>query len=324
MKLAFATAAVALLPLAVEQPPLERYEFSRAAMGSEFRLLFYTTDAQRAETAASAAFARIASIESVLSDYRSDSEASRLAGTAGTGNAVPVSADLWLVLSRAQQVARATGGAFDVTVGPLTLLWRRAWRRGQLPAEDRLGPAREAVGFEYVRMEEAGRTVGLIRPGMRLDFGGIGKGYAIDAALRTLAEHGIERALVEGGGDLAVGAPPPGEDGWAVRLNVASPGGDAVVEIRSLARAGVASSGDAYRFVEIDGLRHSHIIDPRTGVSLTEPRQVTVVAADATMADALASAVSVLGRDGRSLEREFAEVEIHVIETRRRTVRNAP
>lgn len=274
-------------------------------MGTVFRVVVHAPDRARAEAAADAAFAVVARLDSLFSDYRPDSEVARVARTAGEGGAVPASAELLAVLERAATWSARTGGAFDVTAGPLTRLWRWSSRRGELPDPGRLARARAAVGHRHLVVDAAAGTVRLERPGMALDLGGIGKGFAADAALRELARRGLASALVDAGGDVAVGDPPPGRAGW----RIAVPGGGALV----LSGAGVATSGDRHRHIEVDGVRYSHVVDPRTGLGVPDAPTVTVVAPDATTADVLASALGVLGpEEGRRLVRRSEGVEARV------------
>src|SRR5262249_14682100 len=126
--------------------------------------------------------------------------------------------DLWTVLERSQALAKRTDGAFDVTVGPVVNLWRKARREKKLPPADRLAEARAAVGWRNVELDSRARTGKLLVPDMRLDLGAIAKGYAVDEALKVLREHGITRALVAGGGDMAAGEAPPGNPGWRIEL----------------------------------------------------------------------------------------------------------
>ena len=273
---------------------LTRYEAAERHMGVDFEIVLYAPDEPTADHAFRSAFVRIEQLDGILSDYDSASELSRLNRTAPSDVPVKVSDDLWTVLSRAQQLSRQTEGAFDVTAGPLTKLWRRARRQKVLPAADKLAEAFHAVGHMHLRLDAQQRTVQLLRPQMRLDLGGIGKGYAADAALAGLRGRGIARAMVDGSGDLAIGDPPPGERGW--KIGIARLDADAVPDrILRLANVGVATSGDAWQYVEIDGRRYSHIVDPRTGLGLTGRSSVTIVAPDCITADSLASAASVLG-----------------------------
>ena len=271
----------------------ERFEFAQVQMGVDFRFTLYADDRAAATDAAAAAFARIEQINSRHSNYLPDSELTRLCRTAGTGQDVPLSDDLFRVLNASQELARKTNGAFDVTVGPYTKLWRRARRRKQLPSPAQLDQAQKAVGFQHLQLDACQRTATLLRPDMRIDLGGIAKGYAADEALKLLEQHGVTRALVDGSGDIAVGQAPPGRRGWRIAIS-ALDRAHSSRRVLLLTNAAVATSGDAWQHVIIDGQRYSHIVDPQTGLGLTSPRSVTVVADRGMRADSLASALSVL------------------------------
>jgi len=271
--------------------------YSQVHLGVQVSLTVYAPSREAADEACRAAFGRIAELEDVMSDYRPDSELNRLCAQAG-GPPVEVSGDLFTVLHRAHDLAERSRGAFDATVGPYVQLWRQARRSGTLPRPEDWRAARALVGYRKMRLDAAARTVELDRPGMRLDLGGVGKGYALDEALKTLREHGLTRALASAGGDLAVGDPPPGRRGWRIRVWEAEGGGRRLVA----ANCGVSTSGDTEQFAEIDGRRYSHIIDPRSGLRYGEPILATVVAPNATASDGLATACVVLGeRAGREL-----------------------
>jgi thiamine biosynthesis lipoprotein len=264
-------------------------------MGVPIKLVLYAADQSSANRAAEAAYRRIAQIDQTMSDYKSDSELSNLNRTAGQGKPIRVSDDLWTVLLRSQRLAEKTGGAFDVTVGPYVRLWRRARRSGEFPSAERLAEARAAVGSRRLMLNEERQTAELLVAGMRLDLGGIAAGYAADQALSALAEQGVTVALIYISGDVLVGEPPPGRDGWRVGIApVAAPDGPPSRYL-SLRRASLTTSGDAFQHVVISGKRYSHIVDPRTGVGLTDQSSVTVIAPDAMTADSLATTVSVLG-----------------------------
>ena len=268
-------------------------------MGLPFRIVLYAPAETTAKAAADAAFKRIAELNDSLSDYDMESELSRLSQTSGQGRAVPVSDDLWFVLQRAQALATRSGGAFDVTVGPCVNLWRKARREGVMPDPRRLAAARQAVGYTHVRLDARRRTVELLVPDMRLDLGGIAKGYAIDEALKVLKRFQIESALVTGGGDMAAGGPPPGRKAWRIELAPLDASNAPPARFVSLSHGALATSGDLFQRLEIDGKRYSHIVDPRTGIGLTDHSLVTVVAPDCITADSLTKVVSVLGpREG--------------------------
>ncbi|HMC63814.1 MAG TPA: FAD:protein FMN transferase [Gemmataceae bacterium] len=283
--------AIASAPSA--EPVLSRFEFAEPHMGTRFRIVLYAPNKQMAEKAAKAAFARIAELDGIMSDYRSSSELMRLCKKAD-GAPVRVSEDLFYVLQRAQEVSRRCDGAFDVTVGPVVRLWRRSRRTQQLPDPEQLAQARELVGYEKVRLNEKDRSVQLTQAGMQLDLGGIGKGYAADAALKVLKQHGITRALVAAAGDIAVSGPPPDTPAWKVAIHPLDPEQKSS-RFLSLRHAAVSTSGDTEQFVEIGDKRYSHIVDPKTGMGLVGRMSATVLAKDGTASDSLAKVVCVLG-----------------------------
>jgi thiamine biosynthesis lipoprotein len=272
-----------------------RFVFEKAEMGLPFRITLYAHQPSLAKAAADAAFARIAELNAVFSDYDPDSELSRLSRTSGRGQAVPVGPDLWRVLEKSQQLAEKTQGAFDLTVGPLVNLWRRVRRKRELPSPALVEEMRARVGYKAVRLDPVARTAELAVADMRLDAGAIAKGYAVDEALAVLDRLGIHRALVGGSGDMAASDPPPGQEGWRIEVPAIDAPGAPPSQVVLLARRAIATSGDHFQYVEIDGVRYSHIVDPRTGVGLIGQSSVTVVAGNCATADSLATAVSVLG-----------------------------
>jgi len=272
---------------------LERFEAQQPHMGTIFRIVVYAADEKQARQACQAAFQRIAQLDNTMSDYKEDSELMRVCREAA-GKPVKVSPDLFAVLVAAQEIAQASDGAFDVTIGPVVRLWRRARRQQQLPDAKRLEMARQLVGYQKLRLDRQHQTVELAQPGMILDLGGIGKGYAADAALAVLAQHGLPRALVAAGGDIRVGEPPPHASGWKVAIAGIEDGSRAT-EYLLLRQAAVSTSGDLEQFVEIGGRRYSHIVDPRTGQALVGRRSATVVAPTGTQSDAWATTLCVLG-----------------------------
>jgi thiamine biosynthesis lipoprotein len=286
----------AIVPGPILQAGPQRFEFSQPHMGTQVRVIIYAPDATIASRASRAAFHRIAALDDTMSDYKTGSELVRLSRSAG-GPPVRVSRDLFRVLAQAQEIAQKTNGAFDVTAGPVVRLWRRARRRAEFPDAAELTSARELVSYKYLRLNPKARTVQLLKRGMRLDLGGIAKGYAADAALTVLKRYGIASALVAAGGDIAVSAPPPGEAGWNVGIAPLDSPAKPPARFLALQNAGVSTSGDAEQFVEIAGQRYSHILDPRTGQALTGHSSVTIVAPNATTSDAMATAFSVLGID---------------------------
>jgi thiamine biosynthesis lipoprotein len=272
---------------------LREFTYREVHMGVVFTLRLYAPDVARANRAARAAFGRVRELNAMMSDYDPDSELARLSN-AEPVRPVPVSPELAFVLGESQELSQQSGGAFDVTVGPVVKLWRAARRSGEMPSPEALAVARAKVGHRLLRVDRKRRTVTLEKAGMALDLGGIAKGYAGDEMLRVLREHGVTRAMVDASGDIVAGDPPPGREAWRIGVAPLSP--DAPPSrLLCLKNTAVATSGDAFQFVEIGGRRYSHIIDPQTGLGLTRRSSVTVIARHGYQADALASAVSVLG-----------------------------
>lgn len=264
---------------------LARFKFSQMHMGVAVRITLFAADRASAEEAAKLAFARFALLDDMMSDYQRASELNGVCRSAVSGP-VEVSPELFEVLSVAKHVSVLSQGAFDMTSAPVVGLWREARKSGRLPRKVDLASALDLVGPSRVHLGTERRTVKL-EPGTLLDLGGIAKGYACDEAVRTLTEAGIESALVKAGGDIAVSGSPPGEAGWSVAVQgLAAPP-------LTLAHQAVSTSGEAEQYVEIGRARYSHIVDPRTGMALSNHGQVTVIGRRGLWTDPIASALSV-------------------------------
>lgn len=284
---------LALAALQSSQIRTAPYEFTQVHMGLPVRLSFYAADDAQARNAARLAFERIATLDRMMSDYRPDSELRRL--ETQPGQRVVVSRELFAVVRRAVEISRASAGAFDPTVAPLVALWREARGNGRMPPRADLDRARALVGFHRLELDADHSSI-RIAPGMRLDLGGIAKGYILQEALAVLRSAGVTRALVESGGDIVVGDAPPGRDGWTVDV----PGADQSFSERAsrLTNSALSTSGATMQFVVIDGVRYSHVIDPRTGIAVTNHFVAHVIAEDAATADALSTALTVVGHQG--------------------------
>jgi FAD:protein FMN transferase len=272
---------------------LQRFSYEKAEMGLPFRITLYAVDEATAKAAVDAAYARIAEMNAVFSDYDPDSEVSRLSRTHNEW--VPVSTELWRVLEHGQKLAEKTDGAFDVTIGPLVNTWRRARRKNELPSPELLAEMKARVGWRKLQLDPERKAAKLLAPDMRIDLGGIAKGYAIDAALAVVMKRGLTRALVAGSGDMAAGDPPPGQPGWKIEVAELDVPGGPRAQVVLLKHSAIATSGDSFQHVEIGGIRYSHIVDPRTGIGLTDHSLVTILADSCSIADSLDTTISVLG-----------------------------
>jgi len=292
---------------------LKRYEYSLPRMGTIFHIELYAPDDATASRAAEAAFARAEELEQIMSDYREDSELMHLARE-GARAPFPASNDLYEVLAKSIRISEVSHGAFDVTVGPLVALWREARTTGRFPDASDLAKAKALVDYRNIELDPTRRTVFLKRAGMKLDLGAIGKGYAADQMLAVLQSRGLRRAMVVAGGEVAIGAPPPGEVGWKVAIDTADAKAGKAPCTLVLHDAALSTSGDSKQFVEINGKRYSHVIDPFTGVALEGMASTTVLARDATTTDALGTALSILPvADGIRLAESLPGVAVYMV-----------
>jgi thiamine biosynthesis lipoprotein len=263
-------------------------------MGTVFEIEAYGQDAEHTAAAVEEAFAAIRRADELLSDYRDDSELSRL-NRDGAKGLVPLSADLFAVLRKSVEYSRFTDGAFDVTVGPAVDAWRRAAKEGRMPNDGERTDWLSHVGHSLLRFDDSQQTVRFDRPGMRVDLGGIGKGWAVDRAVEILRQRGIESALISSGSSsiYALGA-PPGETAWKVAIRHPQREDDhlAVVLLRD---ESLSTSANYEQSHEVAGKAYSHILDPRTGWPVEAMWSSTVIAREATESDALSTAAFVLG-----------------------------
>lgn len=272
----------------------------RVVMGTFSRVVVIAPNERTAKRCIDAAFEVQDRIETLMSDFKADSELSEVNREAAR-RPVPVSEWTFDVLRLSVHFSRLSKGAFDVTVGPLVDLWRQAGETDRPPTEEALAEARRKVGSDKLILDENSRTVRFAVEGMRVDLGAIGKGYAVDKAVDAMKKQGALGGMVDLGGNIrCFGRPPRGQACWRIGLqdpNVAPDalGGSKPLLILSLTQESVATSGDYRRFVRVQGAKQSHIIDTQTGKGANKLVSDTIIAADATTADALSTAVNVLG-----------------------------
>jgi len=263
------------------------FEALEPHMGTMFEIKLYAPDEESAKTAFQAAFARVAQLDNELSDYKPDSELN-LATKAAVAHPVHISNDLAAVLITSQMISEQTGGAFDVTVGPLTRLWRQARKNHQLPTPEAIHEAQQRCGYRKLHVDAKSQTMTVDLPDMQLDLGAIAKGYTADEALKVITKLGIHSALVAASGDLAFSDAPPGERGWKIGIGSS----DRVLVLTNMA---VSTSGASEQFLQSGGKHYSHIIDPATGMGLLNDITVTAISRHGLLADGADTAASVLG-----------------------------
>jgi len=269
----------------------------RMTMGTIARILVTAENPDQANQAISAAFDNIFHIEKLMSDYDPESQLSQVNQNAFE-NPVQVDAELFEVLTTAKAYSCLSNGAFDVTIGPVVQLWRKAKEDNITPAAGALKKAKAAVGYENLILDTENKTVQFAREGMFLDLGGIAKGYAIDTAIEILQAGGVKGAMVDIGGDLrCFGTPANGKEHWLIGLQDPTAEEEKTLLTLKLDNMAVATSGDYRRFFIIDDIKHSHIVNPATADSANDLSSVSLIAPTAMAADALATAVTVLGSE---------------------------
>lgn len=291
---------------------LARYEATHRAMGVQIRIALYANDSQVANKAMAASFDRIDQLENIFSDYKSSSEIRKLCESAPHSQWQSASNELLHLVSVSKTIHAQTGGAFDISIGRVSRLWRGARLKKKLPNAQQLANVLKTTGIDNIQLNSK-KQIKITTANMRVDFGGIAKGYTGDEVLKTLKEIGISSALVDMSGDVVVSNPPPGKSAWTIE--VAGLQKDEKPNLVLLKNQAIATSGDAYQYLEIDGVRYSHILDPETGVGIQGRRSVSVIASSGAEADAYASAFTVLGtKTSLKKLRQFPGVHFQIFE----------
>jgi thiamine biosynthesis lipoprotein len=299
----------------------------REVMGTFARIVAAAADSNTAKGCIEAAFVEIEKVDELMSDYKSDSEISEL-NRDGFRQAVKVSKSTYEVLQRSVEFSELTGGAFDVTVGPLVDLWHSAQDANSLPTDAELQQACSKVGYDKLILNANETSVRFAVEGMRVDLGGIAKGYALDKAVEAMQKGGAGGAMVDIGGEIRCFGVPHGKSKWRIGLQdprekfeIRNPKSEIPIGMSSkpllvlkLTDAAVATSGHYRRFVTIGGKKYSHIVDPESGHSTESLASVTIICPRATDADALSTAVTVMGKEkGLALIETIPETEVILI-----------
>jgi thiamine biosynthesis lipoprotein len=281
------------------QPAQEhlRVELSDEAMGTTFTITAYGADHGLLTQAARAALDEAVRLDDLLSNYKADSEWSRVNREAARGPVV-VSRELFDFFEACLDYNRSSDGAFDVSVGPLMRVWGFFKGEGALPTADAVRRALDDVGSQHVRLDRAASTVRFLRPGVELDPGGIGKGYAIDRMVGVLKAREVRAAFLSAGGSsiYGLGVPPEDTRGWAAAIRDPRNAGRVAAEV-FLKDASLSTSGSYEKFFRAGGRVYSHIMDPRTGFPATGISSVSVIALRAIESEAWTKAYFVSGRE---------------------------
>ena len=299
----------------------KKYNFSQPKMGSPFNITLYANDSIKVHQIATEAYKIADSLNLIYSDYLENSELSLLSKKSGANEFTKVSPALWDILNLSMKASKQSKGAYDITVGSIVKLWRKARKEKILPEEKILKNSLQSVGYQSIITDSTTHSIKLLRPNTNLDLGGIAKGYVAQVIVDFCVKKGIEKVLVDAGGDLAMNSPlapevaPPAPERGAttskypsdsssktppsgaggLRIGITIPNSEELIpRYLILQNQAVATSGNMYQFVEIKGKRYSHIVNPHTGLGVTHQRNVTVIAPDGATADWLATACSVL------------------------------
>ncbi len=303
---------------ASQSPSLLRFEFSAPAMGSHVDMVVYAESEPKAKLAIDAGLAEIERLTFVLSNYDSMSEISRLCD-APSPLRTPLSHDLATVLLQSQRWHKLSHGCFDVTVGPLTKLWRASRHKKQLPTPAEIETAKQRCGWAFVSFESSS-IVTLLKPEMQLDLSGIAVGYIVDMAFEKMVSFGSPYVLINAGGDIRVGAAPPGSEGWKITIAGLGHTSPPLAMLR-LENCAITTSGDLNQYIEIDGRRYSHFIDPHSGTPIERRQSVTAIARTTLDADAGATSLAVLGMQRASeLFHDLPLTEAIMVESEASTV----
>jgi FAD:protein FMN transferase len=261
-----------------------------AIMGTRCAVELWAEDRLQGEAAIAAVFADMHRIDALMSTYKPDSEVSHVNAKAGAGP-VPISAELLGLLQTAQQYSQVSDGAFDITYASVGYLYD--YRKRQRPSAKAIGKALPGVDYRQLRLNLAQRTVAFGKAGMRIDLGGIAKGYAVDRGIAVLRERGFVHAMVNAGGDTRVMGDRFGKP-WVVGIRHPDKPDEVVLRL-PLVDAAFSTSGDYERYFDEGGVRYHHILNPKTGRSPHAVRSVTIIASNATRTDGLSKTVFILG-----------------------------
>lgn len=266
----------------------KKYTFSEPKMGSPLNITLYTDDSIKVNQIATEAYKIADSLNLIYSDYLENSELNLLSKKSGTNTFTKVSPELWDILKLSVKASKQSEGAYDMTVGSIVKLWRKVRKEKVLPEGNILKNMLKSVGYQYIVLDSLTHSVKLLSANTQLDLGGIAKGYVAQVIVDFCKNEGIEKVLVDAGGDLAMAG-----INWRIGVNI--PDSEELMErYLILQNQAVATSGNMYQYVEINGKKYSHIVNPHTGLGLTHQRNVTVIAPNGATADWLATACSVL------------------------------
>lgn len=287
------TIALLVFSTPLLQAQTRKFSYSEMKMGSAFNLIIVSADSNKANHLARKSYELVDSLNHIFSNYDSSSELSKINASAGLLPYKMSTAMLDLV-QKSQYAYIQSKGAYDISIGPLSSLWRNARKAKLFPEASTVLATKKLVGLNQVKINKRLGTIFLPNANMQLDFGGIAKGYIAQWVINFLKANGIQQALVDAGGDIVMSGAPLNQQGWLIGVNLPETTDQLLNKKLQLSNCSVATSGDVYQFIEYKGVKYSHIINPLTGYGVTNLRNVTIVAKTGATADWLATACSIL------------------------------
>ncbi len=272
----------------------KKYVFSEQKMGSAFGLQFYHIDSLTANKLAKKAFLLVDSLNISFSDYMENSEINKVSKNAGNGLKINISEPLLQLLIECKRAYFLSNGAFDITIGHLTKLWRKARKSQEITPKDELNKAIKNTGMRFLEIDTSRATARLLKNNVSIDLGGIAKGFAAQKVLEFLQNNGVKSALIDAAGNMAIGSRPPNYTSWKVAIEIPRNNYEKYYKLLNISNMGVSTSGDTFQFIQFNGKKYSHILNPKTGLGMQNGRQVTVICENAVMADWLSTTLCIL------------------------------
>ena len=287
------TIALLVFSIPLLQAQTRKFSYSEIKMGSAFNLIIVSTNSNKANHLARKSYELVDSLSHIFSNYDSSSELSKINASAGLLPYKMSTAMLDLV-QKSQHAYIQSKGAYDISIGPLSILWRNLRKAKLFPDSSTVVATKKLVGLNQVKINKRLGTIFLPNADMQLDFGGIAKGYIAQWVINYLKANGIQQALADAGGDIVMSGAPLNQKGWLIGVNLPETTDELMTKKLLLSNAAVATSGDVYQYIEYKGVKYSHIINPLTGYGVTNLRNVTIIAKTGSTADWLATACSIL------------------------------
>lgn len=293
LKKSFLLLALCILLKQVTNAQLTKFQYSTEKMGSPFNLVFAASDKATADEISKQCFKLVDSLVHIFSDYDSSSELNWINQHAGIAPVI-ISSQMLNLLLISKQAYYKSEGAYTIAIGPLSSIWRNARKGKQFPHSNEVQIAKQLSDFTLIEIDSSKSRIYLPQKGMRLDVGGLGKGYIAQLVLNFLKANGIHQALVDAGGKIVMSEAIEPNKNWKIGINLSQSKTHILDKNLMLNNCAVATSGDIYQFMYHEGKKYSHIINPQTGYGLNNTRNVTVIAKDGAEADWLATACSIL------------------------------